>query len=425
VLRVDEGGQVGDPVAYWSLDEVSRAGVDSPLSLDDPGLVELADSALRTSVARRLEADVPVGAFLSGGLDSSTVVALAQAVSTNPVRTFTVGVGGPDDEATAAAAVARHLGTEHTTLPLPELDPLNLVRQTSAIYDEPFGDPSGVPTAMMCAAARPHVTVCLSGDGADELLAGYNRYRVASGGLSRLLALPGPARAGGAAMLRALSTDGWDRVGRLAPGRVPALGTKAHKLAGALAADDPLGAYDALARQWDPASVMRAAPGEQRRAPGPGRASPLQHMLLVDQQRTLPDDMLVKVDRASMAVALEVRVPFLDHRFVELTWRMPERALVRDGRGKWLVRRILDRYVPRELVDRPKVGFDPPVAQWLRGPLRQWSRDLLAPDRIRGQGLLRPEPITAALDAHDSGRQNLDYPLWTVLMLQAWLDEKE
>ncbi len=425
VVCVDEHGAFGPPVPYWSLPTVAQAGLDQPLVLDDHDLVDLADEALRTSVARRLEADVPVGAFLSGGLDSSTVVALAQAVSDQPVRTFTVGVGGPDDEALAAAAVARHLGTEHTTLPLPDIDPLGLVEQVCTIYDEPFGDPSGVPTAMMCAAARSHVTVCLSGDGADELLGGYNRYRVATGGLSRLLALPGPVRSGGAATLRSVSPSGWDRLGRLVPGSPPALGTKVHKLAGVLAADNPLGAYEILARQWDPADLLRDPTTRSPRTSGPRRASPLQHLLFVDQDRTLPDDMLVKVDRASMAVALEVRVPFLDHRFVELTWRMPQRAKVRDGQGKWLVRQLLDRYVPRELFDRPKVGFDPPVADWLRGPLRQWSRDLLAPDRIREQGLLRPEPITAALEAHDSGRQNLDYPLWTILMLQAWMDAKE
>lgn len=425
VVHIDEHGAVDEPRPYWSLVDVAETGLGDPLALDDTQLVDLADEALRNSVGRRLEADVPVGAFLSGGLDSSTVVALAQAVSERPVRTFTVGVGGPDDESLAAAAVARHLGTEHTTLPLPDIDPVDLVEQASSIYDEPFGDPSGVPTAMMCAAARSHVTVALSGDGADELLAGYNRYRVATGGLSRVLALPGPLRAGAATLLRSLSPSGWDRLAHVVPGSVPALGTKAHKLAGALAAEDPLNAYDVLATQWDPAAVMqRGSVPAVGRATVPG-ASPLHEMLLADQQRTLPDDMLVKVDRASMAVALEVRVPFLDHRFVELSWRMPEHAKWRDGQGKWLVRQVLDRYVPRELIDRPKMGFDPPVAGWLRGPLRQWSRDLLAPDRLRRQGLLRPEAVTAALDAHHSGRQNLDYPLWTLLMLQAWMDAKD
>ncbi|GAA4407701.1 asparagine synthase (glutamine-hydrolyzing) [Fodinibacter luteus] len=426
-VRVTGPTSVPEPVPYWSLAGVAASGLADPLELDDRELVRLADTALRESVHRRLEADVPVGTFLSGGVDSSTIVALAQAVSTQPVRTFTVAVGGEGDESVAAAAVARHLGTEHTTLPLADLDPLDLASRAARLYDEPFADPSGVPTALLCAAARQHVTVCLSGDGADELLGGYNRYKVAQGGLSRLLTLPGPVRRGAAHALTTTSPAGWDRLARAVPGRTPAVGTKAHKLAGVLAADDPMGAYAVLATQWDPATLMTDPPPPSAPPSAPPEAglvgaTPLARMMLADQQRTLPDDMLVKVDRASMAVALEVRVPFLDHRFVELTWRMPERAKVRDGQGKWLVRQVLGQYVPPELWDRPKVGFDPPLADWLRGPLRQWSHDLLAPDRLRRQGLLRPEPITRALAEHDSGQRNHDYALWTVLMLQAWLD---
>ncbi len=425
IVRLEADGVAGEPLVYWSLRDVARSGLDAPLTLDDRELVDLADATLRTSVRRRLVADVPVGAFLSGGLDSSTVVAMAQEVHGRPVRTFTVSVGGPDDEASAAAAVARHLGTEHTTLSLPEIDPLDLAKGVSTISDEPFGDPSGIPTALLCEAARQHVTVCLSGDGADELLAGYNRYRVGRGGLSRVMALPRPLREAGAGLLRAVGPAAWDRLSRMGPGSVSAMGTKAHKLAGALSADGPLGAYESLATQWDPGLVMRDAPVVRPRVPALSGASPLHAMLLQDQESTLPDDMLVKVDRASMAVALEVRVPFLAHQFVELTWRMPERAKVRNGHGKWVVRQVLDRYVPRELWERPKMGFDPPLAQWLRGPLAEWSYDLLSPDRLRSQGLLEHEPVAAALEAHRSGRQNLEYPLWTLLMLQSWLDEKD
>ena len=423
VVRVTSPTTVSEPVPYWSLAAVAAAGLADPLALDDRELVMLAGAALRESVHRRLEADVPVGTFLSGGVDSSTIVALAQAVSTRPVRTFTVAVGGEGDESLAAAAVARHLGTEHTTLPLVDLDPIDLAARAASLHDEPFADPSGVPTALLCAAARQHVTVCLSGDGADELLGGYNRYRVAQGGLSRLLALPAPLRRGAARALTTTSPAGWDRLARVLPGRTPTVGTKAHKLAGVLAAHDEMAAYAVLATQWDPDTVMtNPPPSSVATEPGLVGASPLDRMLLADQQRTLPDDMLVKVDRASMAVALEVRVPFLDHRFVELTWRMPERAKVRDGHGKWLVRQVLGQYVPQELWDRPKMGFDPPLADWLRGPLQEWSHDLLSPDRLRRQGLLRPEPIAQALAEHDSGGRNHDYPLWTVLMLQTWLD---
>jgi asparagine synthase (glutamine-hydrolysing) len=339
------------------------------------------------------------------------------------VRTFTVAVGGEADESQRASRVADHLGTQHTTLPLPELDALKLATRVSEVHDEPFADPSAMPTALLCAAAREHVTVCLSGDGADELLGGYNRYRVAQGRLSQLLDLPRPVRRTLSSGLRVIPPSGWDRVAGVLPGGVPSLGTKAHKLAAALAADDAIGAHQALATQWDPNHLMTAPPLHEAAARSPLRlGSPLASMLLADQLTTLPDDMLVKVDRASMAVALEVRVPFLDHRFVELTWRLPERAKVRDGRGKWLVRQVLDQYVPRELWDRPKIGFDPPLAEWLRGPLNEWAHDLLAPDRLRRQGLLRPEAVSAALREHESGRRNHDYPLWTVLMLQTWMD---
>ena len=425
VLRVSARGEPGIPVPYWSLVDVAHAGLASPLSAGDDELVDLADAALRRSVERRIEADVPVGAFLSGGVDSSAIVALAQEVSVRPVRTFTVAVGGSGDESADAAAVARHLGTDHTTLPLPEIDAVDLAARVASIYDEPFADPSGMPTALLCAAARQHVTVCLSGDGSDELLAGYNRYRVAQGTLARALSLPKPVRGAATGALRAVSLERWDRLGRVVPGSAPALGTKVHKMAGALSAADPFGAYLALATQWDPADVMQASVPSLGRPPVIPGATALEAMLLADQQRTLPDDMLVKVDRASMAVALEVRVPFLDHRFVELTWRMPERAKVRGGEGKWLVRQVLGRYVPRELWERPKMGFDPPLAEWLRGPLREWSHDLLAPDRLRRQGLIKPEPVAAALAAHASGRENLDYPPWTMLMLQTWLDAKD
>lgn len=421
LLRVSGAGEPGAEEPYWSLVDVARDGIAAPLGLSDAELVDAGEQALRSSMARRLVADVPVGAFLSGGLDSSTVAALAQSVSSGTLRTFTVAVGGSGDESDAAARVARHLGTDHTTLPLPEVDALRMASQVATTYDEPFADPSAIPTILLCAATRQHVTVALSGDGADELLAGYNRYRVARGGVATMLGLPRPLRAAASGFLASVPPAGWSRLGRLLPGSPPDLGTKVHKLARTLGAADTLAAYEVLATQWDPAQLM-AAPvsGATRRFDLPC-GSALERMMLVDQARTLPDNMLVKVDRASMATALEVRVPFLDHRFVELTWRLPERAKVRNGQGKWLVRQILARHVPRELWDRPKIGFDPPLAGWLRGPLREWAHDLLAPDLLRRHGL-RPEPIQRALAEHQAARRNHDYALWTVLMLVAWLE---
>ncbi|GAA4125124.1 asparagine synthase (glutamine-hydrolyzing) [Knoellia locipacati] len=422
LLTVDAAGQAGEPVAYWSLADASRSGLGDPLVGDDAELTDHLDEALRTSVRRRLVADVPVGAFLSGGVDSSVVAAVAQAVSSGPVRTFTVAVGGTNDESGHAAKIAAHLGTDHTTLPLPELDALTLAERVAATYDEPFADPSAVPTTVLCAAAREHVTVCLSGDGADELFGGYNRHRVATGTLSRVRALPSPVRRGIAHGIRRVPVTRWDALATRAGMSTPDVGTKAHKLAHAVRADSVTDAYAALATMWVPSSLMLAPSPALLPRSVPSAHDALAELLLTEQQVMLPDNMLVKVDRASMAVALEVRVPFLDHRLVELSWRLPATSKIRGGQGKWIERDLLDRYVPRELWDRPKVGFDPPLAQWLRGPLREWACDLLAPERLRRQGLIRPEPVTRALESHLAGRENHDYRLWTVLMMQSWLD---
>lgn len=423
-VTLHPGGAIGEPTPYWSLEEVAAAGLADPLDASDAELTDTFEAALTTSVRRRLVADVPTGVFLSGGLDSSTVAALSQSVSASPVRTFTVAVGGAHDESDAAASVARHLGTEHTTIPVEDVDPVEAANHVPAIYDEPFGDPSAIPTAILCAATRQHVTVALSGDGADELFGGYNRYRIADGGLARALRAPRPLRTAVGRTAEAIPEPVWDAVGRVLPGSVPNLATKVHKTGAFLAAADPMTAFDSLVTQWDPAIALVAPPtsGSGRRVTAPTASGLLEQMLLHDQVLTLPDNMLVKVDRASMAVALEVRVPFLDHRIAELSWRMPQRAKVRNGAGKWVVREVLARHVPRELWDRPKMGFDPPLSTWLRGELQSWAHDLLSPERLRAQGLLKPGPIGNALAKHDSRQRNNDYALWTILMLQAWLE---
>jgi asparagine synthase (glutamine-hydrolysing) len=425
LVRLHADGHVDDPVRYWALESVATSGQSAKMrrGVSEIELVEEFESVLRRSVRRRLMADVPVGAFLSGGLDSSIVVLLAQAESHTPVRTFTVSVGGQGDEARHAERIARHLGTDHTTLPLDGNSALSLATRMREVYDEPFADPSGIPTALLCQATRSHVTVALSGDGGDEMFAGYNRYRVAdAGGVGRLLALPRPVRRSLARLVTRVPGPAWDAVGRRTG--IPAAADKVQKLAAVLDVDDRLQAYQVLARQWDPRDVL----AESAVDPTPSLTSdgsalgPLEMMLLLDQQVTLPDDMLVKVDRASMAVALEVRVPFLAPELVELSWQMPRHVKVRDGQGKWIVRQTLARHVPRELWDRPKIGFDPPLADWLRGPLREWAEDLLAPDRLRRQGLLRPDVVASVWREHLYGRRNHDYRLWTLLTLQSWLD---
>jgi asparagine synthase (glutamine-hydrolysing) len=425
LLQVGARGEQG-PTPYWSLTDVAERGVADPLELDDVEVVDAAEELLLDSVRLRAAADVPVGAFLSGGVDSSTVVSLLAASGTVP-STYTVAVGDEGDESAHAAQVARHLGTRHTEIRLDVGEALDAARAAPQAYDEPFADPSAIPTLLMCREARREVTVCLSGDGGDELLAGYNRYLVA-GRLGSLLRLPGPARRAGSRALQTVRPGHWDQLGDLvarATGRqpFPGLGVKAHKLAGLLGASDTLGAFRSLTTVWEPQSLLGpSAPGlsavglESNRSTSGSSLAPL---LLADQTTTLPDDMLVKVDRASMAVSLEARVPLLDHRFVEMSWRLPHRAKVRDGRGKWLLRQVLARHVPPAVTDRPKIGFDPPLGSWLRGPLRDWARDLLSADRLAPLGI-DPAPVAAALDEHERGRFQHDYRLWTLLALQAW-----
>lgn len=431
ILRIDRDRSAArpEPEPYWSLAGVARQGEKDRIAVGDlPAAADEFDALLHSAVSLRRDADVPLGAFLSGGVDSSLVVALLQAESSQRVKTFTVSI--PDDqlnEADAARAVARHLGTDHQQIDLTHGDALALVPELIGMYDEPFGDPSAVPTALMSRAARRYVKVCLSGDGGDELLAGYNRYIYGPKMWARFRHLPPVCRAWVARALQARSPAQWDWLAGTAGTVLPALrqyspGTKVHKLAHVIQARDGQQVYEALTTFWDSSELLLHP------VPLPSRVDPPVHLSLVDQMlyldgiATLPDDMLVKVDRASMAVSLECRVPLLDHRLIEFSWRLPEEAKVRGGRGKWLLRQVLERYVPRELVERPKLGFDPPIAAWLRGPLRSWASDLLASDRLQRQGLLNPNPIERVWREHQSGQRNHDYALWTILMLQSWLD---
>ncbi len=428
-------GQAGwpEPSAWWDFAAVAQAARSSrPLSAEPMReSLDRLDGLLRDAVARRLVADVPVGMFLSGGIDSSLVTALAQMVATGPVRTFSVGFGGEgEDEAAHAAAVARHLATDHTQIDLTPADALAALPGLAALWDEPFADPSQLPTALLCRETRRHVTVALSGDGGDELFGGYRRYTAGAGLSRRLLRVPGLLRRAGAAAIDAVPPAVWDRtetVGRrLVPRLVAAdLGTKARKLARILPAETADEVYVGLVSSWDdPDSVVLGNP--QPGWPGPPSvpwvSDPAEAMMAWDSLSTLPDEMLVKVDRASMAVSLEVRPPLLDHRVMEAAWSLPPELRIDGSTGKRALRFLLDRYVPRHLVARPKAGFDPPLDTWLRGPLRPWAEDLLSPSRLGGQGLLDPAPVRACWTAHLAGRPGRVYALWSVLMLQSWLD---
>jgi asparagine synthase (glutamine-hydrolysing) len=436
MLTVDPS-VTGDPapVAYWSGADTARRGTAEPFRGSAEEAEETLDELLRDAVSRRMIADVPLGGFLSGGVDSSTVVALMQAQSNRPVRTFTIGFADEAfDESKQARRVARHLGTDHTELVVTPLQAMAVVPRLPEIYDEPFADSSQIPTYLVSQLAREHVTVTLSGDGGDEVFGGYNRYLWAEAMWRRFGWMPSPVRRAVAGTLRSIPPRSWDallrRLGPVLPAsarqRLP--GEKVHKLARALRAEGSGGLYRSLTSHWeDPGAVVLGANGEAGSGglDGAGLPGLTRRMMYEDLVTYLPDDILVKLDRATMAVSLEGRVPYLDHRVVEFAWRLPLDMRTRNGQGKWLLRRVLDRYVPRALVERPKMGFGVPIGTWLRGPLRDWAESLLEPRRLRDQGYLDPGPIRAAWADHLSGRWNRQYELWDVLMLQAWLATRE
>ena len=422
--------------AWWSLMDVVGDGAGARGRTLDKGqeheLIEEMDALLGGAVGSRMIADVPLGAFLSGGIDSTAVVALMQERSSRPVRTFTIGSSDPGyDESTFAREVARHLGTEHTELVLDDADIIGLVPDILARLDEPIADPSFVPTWLVSRLAREHVTVALSGDGGDEVFGGYTRHRVAASRAARLLGLPAVLKAPLAVAIRALPPAGWDALARLLPaGRRPGrAGEQAHKIARVLGARDPDELHRRLTAVWEdgPRAVRgRRAPAsdgardERRRGLLP--LHPAERMMVVDTLEYLPDDVLTKVDRASMALSLEARVPLLDHRVVEAAWRLPLDLRIRDGRTKWILREIVGRRVPRELLERPKRGFAQPIGAWLRGPLRPWAEELLSIGALDRAGLVEVAPVRTMWAEHLRGRADHHAALWTVLVLQAWTD---
>lgn len=419
--------------AYWFANAIAEAGVRHPFSGNEAEAVESLDELLRDAVALRMEADVPLGAFLSGGIDSSTVVALMQAQSVRPVRTFSIGFFESDyDEAEHAKAVAKHLGTEHTELYVTADEAMAVIPRLPEIYDEPFADSSQIPTFLVSKMTRQHVTVALSGDGGDELFGGYNRYFWGRSIWHKIGWMPKSARAAMARGLTALPPQGWDKIfaaiGPVLPRRLWATlpGDKIHKLAGILACASPEEMYRRLVSHWTPESVVLGVSDPPTALADHGLWADIpdftQRMMFLDLVGYLPDDILAKVDRASMAVSLEVRVPLLDHRVVEFAWTLPLSMKIRNGQGKWPLRQVLNKYVPRELIERPKMGFSVPIGEWLRGPLREWGGSLLGDSRLRQEGYFNPAPIRKKWAEHLSGKRNWQYHLWNVLMFEAWLE---
>jgi asparagine synthase (glutamine-hydrolysing) len=426
------GGKLPAPRPYWSLRQVAEAGQRAGFAGSDDEAGDELERLLRQSIAGQMVADVPLGAFLSGGIDSSTVASLMQAQSDRPVQTFTIGFHEQGyNEAEHARAVAAHLGTEHTDLYASPAQALAVIPRLRELYDEPFADSSQIPVFLVSELARRHVSVSLSGDGGDELFGGYTRHRWAPAVWRRARRLPRGLRIALAGALTVMPPASWDDVFRRLDIFLPRSwrqanpGDKLHKLADVLAVRSPEEIYDAVAVHWKrPDDVIKVdAPppvlpaGEDRDV----ALADLEHrMMYLDSISYLPDDILVKLDRAAMGVSLETRAPFLDHRVVEFAWRLPLSMKIRGGRGKWLLRRVLDRHVPRALIERPKMGFGVPLDAWLRGPLLGWAESLLHESRLSAEGFFHPEPVRNMWREHLSGKRNRSYHLWDILMFQAW-----
>jgi asparagine synthase (glutamine-hydrolysing) len=426
IAAQEEHGSIQE---YWSLTNVLYDGEQNAFEGDEGAAADELERTLSAAVRAQSVADVPLGALLSGGIDSSTIVSLMQANATRPVKTFTIGFNEKRyDEASHARAVAKHLRTDHTELVLSPQDALRLVPDLPSVYDEPFADASQLPTQLVMQLARAHVTVGLSGDGGDELFGGYNRYRLVPALWSGMKWIPSKVRNAIGSALVSVDAPKWDHLlGRIAQRlRVAQPGDKIHKLGNRIqgvAGPDDL--FHAMVSEWqEPAQVVRGS-SEPRsllseRSSWPRLYDGAARMMALDALTYLPDDILAKVDRAAMANSLETRAPFLDVKVVEFASRIPISMKIRNGHGKWILRKVLERHVPRELIDRPKMGFGIPLDQWLRGPLRQWVEDLLDPASLAQEGYFDPGPVRQVWDAHLRGR-SFGHRLWSVLMFQAWL----
>ena len=426
-------GVLPEQRCYWSAaDAVARAR-QHPLTASDSEMTDQLEATLSDAVAARMVADVPVGAFLSGGIDSTTIVALMQRHASGPVHTFTVGFADRSfDESPEAAAVAAYLGTDHTAVQVGDAEAVEVIAHLPDIWDEPFADVSQIPTYLVSRVARREVTVSLSGDGGDELFAGYNRHAWLDRVWGRAATVPAGVRRTAGSALGRIPPAVVERAARatsvLPVGwQVRNPSNKVVKLARVLSASDPEDAYRALTTHWDDATSVVLG-NDHADTSGDQIGSPVseggitEQMLWFDLVGYLPDDILTKLDRAAMAVSLETRAPFLDRKILDLAWRLPLHAKLRGGQTKWLLRQVLERHVPAALVERPKMGFGLPIGPWLRRELAPWAEHLLDERRLRAQGLLDPIPIRRAWDLHRSGRRDLGYELWDVLVLQSWID---
>jgi len=423
--------------SYWSGAKVAQFGAANTFMGSQKQTIDKLEILLKDAVNKQMMADVPLGAFLSGGVDSTAIVALMQAQSSQPVKTFTIGFNEDGyNEAVHAKAVAKHLGTNHTELYVTDEQVRAVIPLLATLYDEPFSDSSQIPTFLVSQLAQQHVTVSLSGDAGDELFCGYNRYQLTLKLWSKLSILPMPFRKVVAWGLTRISPMAWNRLaGALSDlmsrsDRFANIGDKLHKGAGVLSSHSADELYRRLVSHWhNPSSVVIGGFEPPTllndNAPDLSGLDDVQRMMALDMLTYLPDDILTKVDRAAMGASLETRVPFLDHRVVEFAWSLPQSMKLRDGQTKWALREVLYRHVPKALIERPKMGFGVPIDSWLRGPLRDWAECLLSEERLKHEGFFNPAPIRKKWAEHLSGQRNWQYHLWDVLMFQAWLEKNK
>lgn len=420
-LSIIASGDVPDSAPYWKLCDVIVSGRTNLFNRTDREAVDGLESLLLDAIGKQMMADVPLGAFLSGGIDSSTVVALMQSLASRPVKTFSVGFDEHGyNEAIHAKAVANHLGADHTELYINAEHALGVIPLIPMLYDEPFADVSQIPTYLVSRLAKQHVTVSLSGDAGDELFGGYSRHVFANSWLNYIGKMPFYFRKGVAMLLRLPRPGFWSLLEEISPSLIQ-LDHRISKFSSLLSAPDALSMYKCLISTCgNPGKIVLSGVEKESSDSAPIVLSGAERMMAEDFLSYLPDDILVKLDRAAMAVSLESRIPFLDHRVIEYAWRLPLSMKIRDGRGKWVLRQVLYKYVPPHLIDRPKQGFSVPLHLWLRGPLREWAEDLLSVNELRSNGFFNVEIVRKYWIEHVSGKRNWQYLLWNVLVFQAW-----